>query len=248
MIEWPLILLGGLLGSSHCLGMCGPFAVMIGAGARGWKEGFVRQLIYSVGRICTYAFGGAVAGFLGLRLSRQFGSLGGAQGMLSILAGVLLVIQGILAAGWFRSGGMGGSGGGVCGSAKLFATFLRHPRGYHVFLAGILTGFLPCGLVYAYLSLAAATGDIWRGLAVMAVFGAGTVPVMALTGTGARLMNLAFRRRMFQIAAACVIFTGLITVARGAWFVGSAGSSEEEIRCPACLEAAQNRHNDSTIP
>jgi len=247
MIEWPLILLGGVLGSSHCLGMCGPFAVMIGAGARGWKQGVTRQLIYSIGRICTYAFGGAAAGFLGLRLSRELGALGGAQGMLSILAGVLLIVQGALAAGLIRIGKSGIGGGSVCGSAKLFATFLRHPQGYHVFLAGILTGFLPCGLVYAYLSLAAATGDVWRGLAVMAVFGSGTVPVMALTGTGARLMNLALRRRMFQIAAACVILTGLLTVARGAWFVGRAGS-DEAVRCPACLEAAQHRTDNTLTP
>src|SRR5690606_2384539 len=51
MIEWSLIFLGGLLGSAHCIGMCGGFAIAIGAGATRWSSNALRQVIYSLGRI-----------------------------------------------------------------------------------------------------------------------------------------------------------------------------------------------------
>lgn len=236
MIEWPLILLGGILGSSHCLGMCGPFAVMIGAGSKSWSNGLTRQLLYSVGRISTYAFGGAVAGFIGMQLARWSPAIGSVQGILSIAAGLLLIAQGLIAGG-FLSFATIRDNGASCSAASIFSSFLRNPEPISVFVAGILTGFLPCGLVYAYLSLAAATGTPLKGLAVMAVFGSGTIPLMALIGTGARLFSLASRTRMFRIAACCVILTGLLTLARGAISVRHSARGEAT-RCPACAESA----------
>lgn len=238
MIEWPLILLGGLLGSSHCLGMCGPFAVMIGAGSKNWSSGLTRQLLYSVGRISTYAFGGAVAGFIGMQLSRWSPAIGSAQGILSIAAGLLLIIQGLIAGG-FLSFATTPNTAAFCSAASIFSGFLRNPAPVYVFVAGILTGFLPCGLVYAYLSLAAATGSPLKGLAVMAVFGSGTIPLMALVGTGARLMNPNFRTRMFRIAGCCVVLTGLLTLTRGAISVRQSARGETA-RCPACIESADD--------
>ncbi|MGE3317443.1 MAG: sulfite exporter TauE/SafE family protein [Planctomycetaceae bacterium] len=236
-MEWLLLLMGGLLGSAHCLGMCGPFAVMIGAGAANSRMMMMRQMLYSAGRIATYAFGGAAAGFIGMRLSRWFDPVGQIQGAVSILAGLFLVVQGLLFTGLvpIRRKSIGGS----CGASSMLATFLRNPNSSQVFLAGILTGFLPCGLVYAYLSLAAASGSIWRGMGVMTAFGAGTVPMMVLAAYGARFATLTFRRRLFQIAAFCIILTGGYTIARGAWSLTS-DSSDEARGCPACAEAEGN--------
>ena len=70
MIELPLLFTAGILGSTHCLGMCGPFALAIGSQAPGWKSNLLRQLVYSAGRIFTYASLGAMAGFGGWRLGR----------------------------------------------------------------------------------------------------------------------------------------------------------------------------------
>lgn len=236
-MEWTLIWLGGLLGSSHCLGMCGPFALLIGSGAGNLQKGIVRQLVYSTGRVCTYAFGGAVAGFIGMRLSGWFNPVGSAQGLLSILAGVLLVLQGVLAAGfvrWRRTGAASGS----CAAVKLFAEALRKPGAVHIFIAGIFTGFLPCGLVYAYLSLAAASGSLWQGMGIMAVFGAGTAPLLMLVGLGAPMLAVSSRRRMLRLAALCVVITGAITFARGALSVHSTWQ-EGPARCPLCVEGNQ---------
>src|SRR6516162_3919848 len=99
MIELPLIFLGGLLGSAHCVGMCGGFALTIGVGAPSFFSNLARQLAYTLGRVLTYSFFGVVAGYAGLWLSRKAGTLVNVQAGLSILAGSLLVFQGLLALG-----------------------------------------------------------------------------------------------------------------------------------------------------
>ena len=71
MIELPLVFLGGLLGSAHCVGMCGGFAVSIGIGSRGLASNLRRQLVYTAGRIFTYSFFGIVAGYAGLWIAAQ---------------------------------------------------------------------------------------------------------------------------------------------------------------------------------
>jgi sulfite exporter TauE/SafE len=84
------------------------------------------------------------------------------------------------------------------------------------FLAGVLTGFLPCGLVYAMLALAAASGSLAAGAAVMGAFGVGTLPIMTALGLGASLAGIAWRARMLRLAALSVIVVGVISLGRGA--------------------------------
>src|SRR5690606_8399132 len=83
----------------HCVGMCGGFAVMIGGGARNWRANLVRQCVYSSGRIFTYASLGAVVGYAGLRLADQMPRVVNAQALFAIVAGVMLVVQGLISAG-----------------------------------------------------------------------------------------------------------------------------------------------------
>lgn len=69
-----------------------------------------------------------------------------------------------------------------CLSGGLLGSLLRTPGWQAAFMAGLLTGFLPCGLVYAYLALATSTNDPLSGLTIMIAFGLGTMPLMILTG------------------------------------------------------------------
>src|SRR5262245_9745927 len=173
MIEWPLIFLGGLLGSSHCVGMCGAFALTIGLGTPSAAANARRQLAYSLGRIFTYSFAGAVAGFAGMRLQQLSAPAFHAQTVLAIAAGALLVVQGLHSAGILPTFWKKRTGAGYCPSLSLFRSFLTAPGWHNAFLAGLLTGFLPCGLVYAYLVLAAGSGSLFVGASIMALFGAG---------------------------------------------------------------------------
>jgi hypothetical protein len=126
------------------------------------------------------------------------------------------------------------SGAGIgCLMGGMVGTFLQDRRWSHVFLAGVFTGLLPCGLVYAYVALAASTSDPIGGMVTMASFGVGTMPMMVLVGCGSTLFSLAGRRRVLYIAAWCVVLTGLLSIARGIGFLeltpGAAAAG-----CPLC--------------
>lgn len=232
MLELPLVFIGGLLGSSHCVGMCGGFAVMIGAGQSSSRRNLHVQVAYSIGRISTYTLLGAAAGWLGMTLSSDHRLLQNIPAALCLLAGLFLIVEGLSAAG-FRI--WQGTSAGGCLLSSQFASLLRGGRLENAFAAGILTGFLPCGLVYAFLALAGSTGNIGWGAAVMATFGLGTMPLMILAGVGAALLSLAARRRMMQWAAWCVVVTGLLTVARGAAFI-TLTKDAPAANCPLCVE------------
>jgi len=257
MIELPLILLGGLLGSAHCVGMCGGFAVMIGSEARSWRANLTRQCIYSGGRIFTYASLGAVVGYAGLRLAEEMPRVVNAQGLFAVVAGLFLIVQGLFSAGVLarpkisfaglllkrRQPAVAGSHGVTLGappatmipclSGGLLGSLLRTPGWQAAFLAGLLTGFLPCGLVYAYLALATSTNDPLSGLAIMVAFGLGTMPLMILTGAGMSLVTPSKRQFVLRLAAWCVVATGVIAVARGAYVLNPA-NDEPAASCPLC--------------
>lgn len=232
MTALPLVFIAGILGSSHCIGMCGPFALTIGSGTTDWKVNFGRQAVYTVGRIFTYAVFGAVAGAAGLYLQQNIPSLVNVAALLAIVAGLFLLYQGLLATRLIRRRSPNASGV-PCLAGDFFATFLKSPGLHNVFLAGLFTGMLPCGLVYGFVALAASSGDLLAGAGVMITFGLGTAPIMMLTGCGASLLSLAARKNIYRIAAWCVILTGLISIARGAGFVEVPGWFEAS-GCPMC--------------
>jgi sulfite exporter TauE/SafE len=201
--------------------MCGGFALAIGVGSRDLASNLLRQLTYTLGRVMTYSFFGVAAGYGGLWLSRKAGTLINVQAGLSILAGGLLVFQGLLSLGLvpkkvFRAAGGGGT---PCLAGTFVGPFLTAPGWSNALLAGLLTGFLPCGLVYGFLGLASSSASLVHGLLTMLAFGAGTAPIMILTGAGGSLLSHSARRHLMRVAAVCVLLTGLISLARGVMYV-----------------------------
>jgi sulfite exporter TauE/SafE len=229
MFDWLLIFVGGLLGSSHCIGMCGGFAVIVGANPFGFWRNLLRQLVYNVGRVLTYILGGAIAGYLGWRMTISITTLSHVQAILCILAGLLLLWQGMVSVGWLRPPNFFSSNSG-CSAAAMFAGLLRQHSWLQVFVAGMANGFLPCGLVYAYLALAISSTSMIGGAGVMALFGAGTIPVMVSIGCGATVLSLNWRRYIFRLAAWCVVLMGIISIARGVGFLPLFGQTG----CPLC--------------
>jgi len=231
MTELPLVLIAGAIGSSHCIGMCGPLALAVGSRSPRLANNLLRQLIYTLGRVFTYATLGAIVGFGGWRLAESMPAVVNAPAVLAMLAGNLLVYQGLLAAGLLRR--RGGSAGVTCLASTFLANFLTAPGMLNAFLAGLFTGLLPCGLLYAFLTLAASSRSMGHAALLMVVFGLGTAPVMVAAGCGASLIGLAARRRLYQVAAWCVVLTGVVSIARGAGYLWVPGWFESS-GCPLC--------------
>lgn len=233
MTELPLVFLGGLLGSSHCIGMCGPLALALGTSRAGFRRNVLRQLAFSAGRICTYSFGGALAAFSGWWLAQRPHAMINIQATLSIVAGIALVLLGLTTAGVVPNFLGRRFAPQSCGAAKRLKSLLIGPGFTSALAAGVFTGFIPCGLVYAFLVYAASTANVVHGWLTMIAFGLGTVPLMVLAGSGGSLLSLSTRARALRVAAWCVVVTGIISVARGAgyleWFAGETPGA-----CPFC--------------
>ncbi len=230
MIEWPLIFGSGLLGSAHCLGMCGPFALALGAAAPSPRSNLWRQSWYSAGRIFTYAVLGSGAAFLGGWLSGKLPGWTNVPAVLAVVAGGFLIVQGLLATGILTKPGV--AGGSSCPGAAAFKVLLGGRGTSDVFLAGLFTGLLPCGLLYGMLALAGSTSSVLMGLSTMVVFGLGTVPAMVATGLGGSLLGIAARKRIHAVAAWCLVLTGVVSIARGAGFLSL--TEEPAAGCPFC--------------
>lgn len=235
MIELPLVFGAGILGSAHCLGMCGPFALALGAAAPTPWANLWRQGIYSLGRIFTYTVLGAAAAYFGNWLSQKLPGWTNVPAVLALVAGGFLIVQGLLATGIIKRRGVSGSI--PCPGASAFKALLGARSTVDVFLAGLFTGLLPCGLLYGMLALAGSTGDVLVGMLTMTVFGLGTVPSMVATGVGGALLGLTARQRMHVFAAWCLVVTGCVSIARGAG--GISFPEKRASGCPFCAEATE---------
>ena len=201
------------MGSAHCIGMCGGFAVAIGASDIPLRRILMRQGLYSAGRVCTYAFLGAVGGFAGLYLSGVKTPLIGAQHIFSFLSGLVMLVVGLSVLSPFRfhwkwlaiiTGWI----------APIFCRLLGARGRLGFFIAGLANGFLPCGLVYAFLAGAVASSDLLRGMLLMTFFGLGTLPAMIAVGCGGKVLSHTARLRAYRVAACMVIIYGVVTITR----------------------------------
>lgn len=213
MTEFLAVFLGGFLGSAHCVGMCGGLAALVGIPACSKQTALVRQLIYSAGRIFTYSFLGMITGYVGTRIAISSSDLAGAQRWFSISAGVIMIMIGFSTLGWMRLR-FTLPGAFERSFVTLFRQFLGGESHSTIFLAGVLNGFLPCGLVYAFLALALASSGPIQGSLLMAVFGLGTVPAMTVVGCGSSFVSHHLRSRIYRVAACLVILTGGLTIYR----------------------------------
>lgn len=196
--------LTGLLGSFHCLGMCGPIAMMAPAGLD-YGKFIVGRIVYNTGRILTYAAIGLVLGAFGQGLH-----LAGAQQWASIVMGVVLLLIAIIKITGINSHTNNQWLSGYKKSIeKQFAKFISKPGLGAQFTVGILNGLLPCGLVYIALAGAVTTTYAIQGAAYMALFGLGTLPIMFSVSIASRWITKTARNRIMK---AVPYFVGLVAI------------------------------------
>jgi sulfite exporter TauE/SafE len=210
-----------LLGSLHCAGMCGAFAAIAMAPAKGRAEGATRsegrvalQGAYHGGRLVGYTALGAAGGMAGALLDLG-GVLAGLSSAAAILAGVTLIGFGALEL-VRQLGAHTGRFGALPRPAflnRLVARAVRTNRPFARAVAmGAASALLPCGWLYAFVVTAAGTGGALGGGLVMAAFWVGTVPILATLGLSAEGLRRILGSRLPIVASAAVLLLGIATL------------------------------------
>ncbi|MFN8311002.1 MAG: sulfite exporter TauE/SafE family protein [Chitinophagales bacterium] len=199
----------GFLGSFHCIGMCGPIALALPVGNASPSKKIAGILVYHSGRLFTYGILGFLFGWLG----KSF-VLGGYQQALSILLGVLILLNLFVPARFTAAIGLTKVITPVISKIKsLLAKFLKERTIGALFTIGLLNGFLPCGLVYLAVAGAIATGSPIKSMWFMILFGAGTIPALfAVTFAGLRANMAQHIRKAIPVFAFTMAF---ILILRG---------------------------------
>ena len=207
-------LLMGFLGSPHCLGMCGGLVAAFGLSMQEVSPSKRKALIatYHLGRLMSYSLLGLIAGLAGTAILAPFMQ---GNSLPRILLGLVLVFIGV---------------------TMLGAPFLNHlervgmrfwqyltPLRKKVFplttfpralMAGLLWGFLPCGLVYGALLMAVVGHSVTTGAMLMFAFGLGTIPMLVATHSTVNwIRNHIGRLRLRQINGAVMVLSGLAVIA-----------------------------------
>lgn len=191
--------LAGLLGSAHCIGMCGGFVLLYSSRARHGSTP-ASHMLYNGGRITTYVVIGAVSGAAGSLMDIAF-----MRNAALAASSVLLVASGVMMLAGSGDGIFGSGNGRLATLVKPAVARLRSAASLrHLFPLGLAMGFVPCGLVYTMAVKAASSANPVTGGLVMLSFGLGTFPALAAFGALSGFLTSRYRM-LFQKAAAVVI-------------------------------------------
>ena len=200
----------GLLGSFHCIGMCGPIAFMLPIDRQNSTKGFFQILSYHLGRLLTYSLIGLLFGFLG----KGFYFFGFQQ-QLSIIVGISMIIV-ILFPKLFARVNLSKSLNKIIFKVKnALGKELKKKRNDTFFTIGFLNGFLPCGLVYMAVFGALATTNAFSGSLYMFLFGLGTIPLMTAVVYLGNFTKGTFRKKIQKVIPIVVVLIGVLFILRG---------------------------------
>jgi len=201
----------GLLGSLHCIGMCGPITLALPVFRNAPITLISSRLLYNLGRTITYTFMGGLIGLVGQGIS-----LAGAQQWLSIFAGILLILIVFIPSRF-------SSRFSILKPAHHFTSFIKRQFGgllqkgtvHATFLIGLINGFLPCGLVYVALAGAFANGTVIGGMLYMIFFGLGTTPMMFVFSLAGQFISVGVRRKFTRLIPTFIVVLGILFILRG---------------------------------
>ena len=204
-------LIFGLLGSFHCVGMCGPIAFMLPVSRDSELKKFFQIFLYHAGRLLAYSSIGLAFGLVGKSLN-----LFGFQQQVSIFIGILMIAVILLPARKFQKYNFSLPLYRVIGKIKSsLGSALKKKSPDTFFTIGFLNGFLPCGLVYMAVFGAIATGSMVQSSLYMLLFGLGTIPLMTTAVYFGGMLNGIMRQRIRKLIPIAVVLIGVLFILRG---------------------------------
>jgi uncharacterized protein len=205
---------GGLLAFAHCLGMCGGFVLHLSQ-EKNKKRMVTGQLLWQAGKLSSYMFLGAMAGYAGRFLELLFFNHGQFQNLLSYASGGIILFMGLSLLGLLPVRGKVPGSAGVTVLAGLIRKFFTASSPGAAFSLGMATGFLPCPIILAFLVYSLQSGSVLTGMATMGALSLGTMLPLLLLGGITRLTGLHLRSWGPKAGGIILILLGLTTALRG---------------------------------
>ena len=206
------ILTAALIGSPHCLGMCGGFVAFYSKDADKKK---LAHFTYNSGRLITYIFLGSLAGFIGQKLDKTT-NFTGIQNLMAGITGLLLIIWGVSALFNKQTATSALSNNGLfSGVKKIYSKIFtsKLSPAFKSFLIGLMSTLLPCGWLYAFVALAATSGGALQGALLMFFFWLGTLPAMLGFGFFGSYIISKLGRWTPRLTAVLLILAGFFSIA-----------------------------------
>ncbi|NNK71264.1 MAG: sulfite exporter TauE/SafE family protein [Flavobacteriaceae bacterium] len=201
----------GLLGSLHCVGMCGPIAFMLPVDRSNSFNKVFQIGIYHFGRLFSYGLIGLLFGWLG----KSF-YLFGLQQQLSIAIGIIMILAVLWRNHWLSGFSLTRPLYKLISKLKSsLGSALKKKSPDTLLTIGFLNGFLPCGLVYMAAIGSVATGDALKGWLYMVLFGIGTIPLMTAAIYLGKFLNTKMREKIRRAIPVVVVIIGLLFILRG---------------------------------
>lgn len=199
----------GLLGSIHCVGMCGPLVMSLPLGDKNGFEKGIAIGLYHIGKIGSYAMLGIVFAMLGSQFPMYK-----LQQNLSVVIGLIMVVY-VLYVFVLKPPHFTHLNFLYRPLVGLISKLFKQKRIVLFLLIGFLNGLLPCGMVYVALTSALATQHVLQGGILMLFFGLGTVPALLLVSWGGQFMSVSVRKQLQSWLPVFIVTMGLFLIIRG---------------------------------
>ncbi|NCP46547.1 MAG: sulfite exporter TauE/SafE family protein [Flavobacteriales bacterium] len=201
----------GLFGSFHCIAMCGPIAFALPVKNNTPFFRIISGVIYNIGRIATYVLFGILFGYLGQGIS-----MATTQQVISIFIGIVFILSVLFPKSIINKINPTSNVGFFISKIKNNLGKLLHSTStLNLLLIGLLNGLLPCGLVYAAIGGAIATGNVFQGALFMFFFGIGTLPMMFSAVLLSNFISINFRNKVKKIIPFFILLLGFLFILRG---------------------------------
>lgn len=204
-------LLFGLISSFHCIGMCGPIALMLPVDRNNPVKKVTQIMSYHLGRISAYATIGFIFGLLGKGFF-----IAGIQQKMSIFIGILMITAIVIPEKVFARYNFSKPLFRLISKMKqLLGSQFKKKSYQSLFTIGLLNGFLPCGMVYVALFGAIAMQSSSLGVLYMVLFGLGTIPLMSTVLYMDSFLSVAVRNKIQKAIPVVVALIGVLFILRG---------------------------------